>query len=281
MVTSSTLAVTACGGTNTTHSFYETDYNNAFSAVFSSKEKKNFSMLPNLKPKELEVEKANSTNLDILNFKNKEFKIDCTNYECNSVNEFKGKKISKEEYNGFENDQKIAIQYALDDLASWFVIEPNEFEDSFYDYSNLELHSNNWDSTYYFDKYKLEDELVLWSKQSTLYIKNNDKRVDSNFLFFDKTIKLSSDFIQKTLKAKEVTVSNDGLKIIFNVKNNDEFDEKLNTVKDIFWNYQSNINFEKDETENSWTTNNLNKFKLDSYSVEKIKVDFILSGGQE
>ncbi|QHX36652.1 hypothetical protein [Spiroplasma sp. BIUS-1] len=282
MVSSTTLAVTSCGNNNTGSSFYDTDYNKAFGMVFSNEKNTNFSMLPTLAKKQTtEPPKNVDTNnkVDQLELVGSNLKIDCDNFVCTDDNSFTGSEISKKEYNTTDND-RVLIQYALDDLGKWFSIEPDASTEVFYDFSNLTMNINYANNNYYFNKYSKKDEpeeLILWSQQNSLTIRSENKTFDNNLSFFDKEISLNTELINKLLESNSVIVNDSDLVVTFNNVEQQKVWEKVVMVQDLFDKYQSDLRFEENKNptysnSRTFTSLNLKPFIIESKTIKNIKV---------
>ncbi|WP_053946162.1 hypothetical protein [Spiroplasma cantharicola] len=304
LLNSTIITVISCGGTPNYNSFYETNYNKAFQTVFKNEKNiqiKEFSMFPELvkNNKIPEPESKEKKYIEQLILSGNEFKLNCEEFICKNDNFFYGKKLTSIEYGNLGEDknikERIKTQYALDDLASWFNIEPNTKPDFFYDYTNLELTLDYSKNIYFFKKYREEQDLILWSKQNSLEIvdKSKDKKINTEFNFFDKNFILDQEIIKKLVLAdlveintEEVTESStkEGekqniLKIYF--KNIDKLKtkEKVNNVKSLFYSYQQDIEFKlinntiKNNLENdneNYETINLESFNIDNKKISKI-----------
>ncbi|WP_339020142.1 hypothetical protein [Spiroplasma endosymbiont of Atherix ibis] len=306
LISYSILTVTSCGNPKTGSSFYNTDYNKAFGIVFSTKSENqsiNFSMLPDLK----EVPKPNSEvlrNLALnyankkvqkLEFKNNEIRLDCKSFICNQNNSFNGKELTRNDYNTTDKD-KIIIQYAIDDLAQWFLIPPDFNESIFYNFSNLNLNVNYENNIYFFSKNNDEksEELILWSKQDSIYISSDNKKMDSSFYFFDENIKLTIDTIDLILNSKNskiediVTIpkkenENQGKQLIINFEDINKKNEFLTkqSVEKLFNYYQNNLNFteqveikkNKNDSKKIYKSDNLKSFKIGNDEIKEIVIN--------
>ncbi|AUM62648.1 hypothetical protein SMONO_v1c03990 [Spiroplasma monobiae MQ-1] len=272
MVSSSTLAVTACGNTGVVTGFYETDYNKAFSLAFYN-EDGNFEMLPNLNKKENTTDNIEIN--DLLKSDGINLKIDCEKYECVSKNSFKGKSILKTQY----KEQDHETQYAFDDLAQWFLISPESNQDVFYDYSSLEMNLNHSSTNYYFNNKKEGDELILWSQQNSMIIKDNSKTLENIFLMFDSDIKLDLNTLTYFLGANSNSkIEKNTLNLIFEVDKESEIDEEIFKVQNFFEHYQSDLNFSKKEEGNKFESNNLKNFLMGNDLIENITIEFTIDG---
>ncbi len=313
LLSSTTAAVVACGNTENSNRFYETNYNKAFQTVFNNPNNikiKEFSMFPDLEKKleipepETKIEKQ----AQLLNLNGNELILNCDEFICDRDNTFFGNELSSNEYGNVGNDNnikdRIMTQYALDDLAQWFNIEPNEKENIFYDYSNLELSLDYSKNIYFFGKYRKEDNLILWSKQNSLEIvdKKKDKKINTEFNFFDKEFILNEEIIKNLLLAESVNIEteeivekdteekeiNNILKISFKDVDRAKKIEKINIVKNLFYYYQQDLDFklnnteiEEKELENNqeeYESTNLKSFNIDNIKIDKISIEINIKG---
>ncbi|WP_339035055.1 hypothetical protein [Spiroplasma endosymbiont of Cantharis rufa] len=313
LLSSTTVAVVACGNTENSNRFYETNYNKAFQTVFNNQNNtkiKEFSMLPDLEKKlgipepEPKIEKQ----AQLLNLSGNELKLNCAEFICDGDNIFFGNELSLDQYGNVGNDNnikdRIMTQYALDDLAQWFNIEPNEKRNIFYDYSNLELSLDYSKNIYFFGKYRKEENLILWSKQNSLEIidKKKDKKINTTFNFFDKEFILNEEIIKNLLLAESVNIEteeiiednaeekeiNNILKISFEDVDNTKKMEKINIVKNLFYYYQQDLDFklnnneteekELENTQEKYESINLKSFNIDSIKIDKISIEINIKG---
>ncbi|AUB31543.1 hypothetical protein [Spiroplasma floricola] len=311
IISSSILTVTSCGNPISGSSFYNTNYNKAFGIIFSTKAEDksiNFSMLPDLKaipkpdPGRLKPSTFNyaTDKIKKLKLKDNEIKLNCENYVCNQNNSFKGKKLTREEYNTNDED-KIIIQYAIDDLAQWFLIPPDFNEEIFYDFSNLVLNANYQNNIYFFNKNnELEtEELILWSKQDYINISNENKKIENSFTFFDKDIRLTTEIIDLILNSKNSKIENiitlpeknnenKNKRLVINFEDIDKEKETLTkqSVENLFKYYQNNLKFtekvetEKPESDNSqvvskktYKSDNLKSFEIEKAEIKEIVIN--------
>ncbi|AGR42109.1 hypothetical protein SDIMI_v3c04050 [Spiroplasma diminutum CUAS-1] len=314
LTSSTTLSVISCGNTKPTISFYETDYNTAFNKVFENKnntKNENFSMLPDLDhvtipPKEIDEEIETPKTKSQFELSEAGIKLNCTDFNCQENNTFTGIGLTNKEYNEIKDPfkERMKAQYAIDDLASWFSIQPNENEGYLYDFSNLSFYVDYSRNNYFFNKYENKDELILWSKENYIEIKHPDRNINSEFTFFDKKNELDSEWIKELLNSSDVSIEDDSnkLNIEFALTNESEIKVIIKKVNNLFSKYQSNLDFKESEVEIEkqegetlppiesekdkiiiFESTNLNKFIIEKKLINQISIKFTIkseTGGE-